>query len=111
MEVLVPISIFAMSFGIAYIAIMSGHREKMSMLEKGINPKEFENEKRKGRDSRKGALVLIAVGLGLIVGRTVDKMDLDGLENIGVPAFVCLFIGIALYGYYLLSRKDSENRA
>ena len=106
MEVLVPISIFAMSFGIAYIAIMSSHREKMSMLEKGINPQEFEAEKKKNRDSRKGGLVLIAVGLGLFLGRVIENSDMIPGGEIAMPALICLFIGIALFAHYKMVKKE-----
>jgi hypothetical protein len=107
MEVLIPISVFAMSFGIAYIAIMSSHREKMSMLEKGINPKEFEEEKRKNKDSRKGGMVLIAVGLGLLLGSLVDKSDVFPGGDVAIPSFICLFIGIALFAHHKMVKKES----
>ena len=108
-EILVPIAIFAMTFGIVYIAIMSSHREKMSMLEKGINLKEYELEKRKNKDSRKGGMVLIAVGLGLFIGNVVEKMDAFPGNDVAIPAFICLFIGIALFMHHSMVKKEIES--
>ncbi|MEZ4938490.1 MAG: DUF6249 domain-containing protein [Crocinitomicaceae bacterium] len=108
-EVLVPIAVFAMTFGITYIAIMSSHREKMSMLEKGINIKEYENERRKNKDSRKGALVLIAVGLGLFLGNIIQENSSLPGSDVAIPALICLFIGIALFAYHNMAKKESVN--
>ncbi|MCB0476635.1 MAG: hypothetical protein KDC84_00630 [Crocinitomicaceae bacterium] len=108
-EVLVPISVFAMSFGIAYIAIMSNHREKMSMLEKGINPKDYDLERKKHKDSRKGAMVLIAVGLGLFLGNVIQENHSIPGSDVAIPALICLFIGIALFAYHGMARKESAN--
>lgn len=103
-----PISVFAMTFGIAYIAIMSGHREKMSMLEKGINLKEYELEKRKNKDSRKGGMILIAVGLGLFLGNIVQEMESFPANDVAIPAFICLFIGIALFVHHSMTKKEID---
>ncbi len=107
-EVLVPIAVFAMTFGIVYIAIMSSHREKMSMLEKGINLKEYELEKRKNKDSRKGAMVLIAVGLGLFLGNIVQEMESFPASDVAIPAFICLFIGIALFAHHSMTKNEVD---
>jgi len=54
-------------------------------------------------------MVLIAVGLGLITGRIVDNLDIKGLDHIGVPAFICLFIGIALLTYHQMVKKETNS--
>lgn len=108
-EILVPISVFAMTFGIAYIAIMSSHREKMSMLEKGINLKEYELEKKRHKDSRKGGMVLIAVGLGLFLGNWVEKTNAFPGGDVAIPAFICLFIGIALFAYHRMAKNEIDS--
>lgn len=95
-EIIIPVSVFAMTFGIAYIAIISSHREKMNMIEKGIDPKEFKRLKvGKGNPTRSG-LVLLAIGLGLIVGSWVDKTHVLPVDGLGIPSFICVFIGAAL---------------
>lgn len=106
-EVLIPISVFAMSFGVAYIAIMSSHREKMSMLEKGINPQEFENERKKNRDGRKGAMVLIAVGLGLALGSVIQESDSIPGHDVAIPSLICIFIGLALFLHHQIAKKKA----
>lgn len=104
--IIIPVSIFAMTFGIAYIAIISSHREKMNMLEKGIDPKEFSKIKFKKGNPFKSGLVLLAVGLGLITGSWVDKTEVLPISGIGIPSFICIFIGIALLISSRLSKKS-----
>ena len=40
-EILIPITALAVIFGIVYVVITSRNRERMSMIEKGVNPKDF----------------------------------------------------------------------
>ena len=37
-EVLIPIAMFALIFGCVYISVTSKHRQRMAMIEKGMDP-------------------------------------------------------------------------
>jgi amino acid transporter len=58
--ILVPISLFAMVFGLVYLK----SRENLSMIEKGMNPKEFANRPAPYRNLKNG-LLLLGAGIGL----------------------------------------------
>lgn len=95
-HIIIPIAAFAMVFGIVYIIIISKHREKMNLIEKGIDPSIFKNQDETSKNPVKSGLILLAVGLGLMVGSWIDKTNILPLDGVGVPSFICLFIGIAL---------------
>lgn len=95
-QIIIPVAAFAMVFGIVYIIIISRHREKMNLIEKGIDPNIFKNEDEASKNPLKSGLVLLAIGLGLMVGSWVEKTNILPLDGVGIPSFICLFIGIAL---------------
>ena len=84
--ILVPLSFFAMVFGLVYIR----SRENMSMIEKGLNPKEFANRPAPYRNLKNG-LLLLGSGIGLALAYFITQYVLHDEEN---PALWFAFIGI-----------------
>jgi hypothetical protein len=60
-DILVPLSLFATAFGISYL----GSRERMAMIEKGINPRP-DNARSRGFANLRWGLLLMGSGLGLL---------------------------------------------
>lgn len=87
-NLLIPIALFAMIFGIVYIAITTSHREKMAMIEAGMDPNE---NKGKSHNKLRGALLFVFVPLGIIVGKLVH-------DSIGMEAEVCQLVFAFLFG-------------
>ena len=44
-EILVPIALFAMIFGIVYVGASTRHKQVMAMIEKGADPALFQKRK------------------------------------------------------------------
>ena len=84
--ILVPLSLFAMVFGLVYIK----SRENMSMIEKGLNPKEFANRPAPYRNLKNG-LLLLGAGIGLALAYIITQYVLHDEEN---PALWFALIGI-----------------
>ena len=105
-QLLIPISLFAMIFGIVYFAITTSHREKIAMIEAGMNPKE---EKEKSHNKLRGALLFVFVPLGILVGRVMFK-------QLGMEAEICqlifafLFGGLGLSLTYILEQTVLKNK-
>ncbi|MEO9532715.1 MAG: DUF6249 domain-containing protein [Crocinitomicaceae bacterium] len=105
-HLLIPISLFAMIFGIVYFAITTSHREKIAMIEAGMNPKE---EKEKSHNKLRGALLFVFVPLGILVGRVMFK-------QLGMEAEICqlifafLFGGLGLSLTYILEQTVLKNK-
>lgn len=109
MEFLVPITLFiagfAMIFGIRYL--MS--KEKMAMIERGINPREGQSAP-KPFLSLKYGLLLVGLGLGILIAlftTMIFKMN----EDQGVAVyFGCISIlgGLGLILSYSIEKKWLE---
>ena len=99
--ILVPLSFFAMVFGLVYIK----SRENMSMIEKGLNPKEFANRPAPYRNLKNG-LLLLGAGIGLALAYFITQYVLHDEEN---PALWFAFIGIG-GGLGLISSYRIEKR-
>ena len=100
--ILVPLGGCAMIFGIVYLK----SRENMAMIEKGMNPKEFNNRPAPYRNLKNG-LLLLGAGLGLLVAYFLTEYVTHDDDN---PAlwFALLGIGggLGLIGSYRIEKKE-----
>ncbi|HQW06755.1 MAG: hypothetical protein IPH05_16755 [Flavobacteriales bacterium] len=101
-EVFIPISLFAMTFGCVYVAVMAWHRQRMAMIEKGLTRDDLEKGAQ-GSSALAIGLTSLGVGLGLGIGWFVDKVinGADWGEN-PLPYFISVLIcgGTALVYYH-----------
>ncbi len=100
--ILVPLSLFAMVFGLVYLK----SRENLSMIEKGMNPKEFANRPAPYRNLKNG-LLLLGAGIGLALAYFITQYVLHDEEN---PALWFALIGIGgglgLISSYRIEKKE-----
>ena len=105
-EVIVPISVFAMIFGIVYTALR--HKERMMLIKTGGQASSLET---KGNilGSLKWGMIFIGIGLGIIIGKIVAS-NTSMEEEAAFFSMICLFGGSALMLYYIFANrmKDSE---
>jgi hypothetical protein len=113
-EVLVPVALFAMTFGIVYILATARHRQRMAMIDKGMDPGGLRDREVPMRGLRNG-LFMIGLGLGLFFGYIMDiNMPSNGLDgDMGdspLPYFimVLLFGGLALVTHHLIVRRKQQ---
>jgi len=106
MEALIPILgitvPFATIFGIVYIIYTTRHRERMSMIDKGMDPNLPQSPPDPLRAMRNG-LVLVGIGVGLLVGWLFHQYAMDPNSDTAFPYFMApaVFAGLALIVYYL----------
>lgn len=115
-EILVPITFFTTIFGICYLFFTSRNRERLAMIEKGINPKIFQTDYQKVSFITilllNAGLLAIGVGIAILVG---GLLELSGVkEDIAYPSSVLIFGGIALFiGFKitmnLVSKQDNNS--
>ncbi len=108
LTLLIPISLFAMVFGIVYFAIITSHREKIAMIEAGMNPNE-ENQKEKSHNKLRAALLFVFVPIGILLGR-LSYPSLGMEPEICQLVFAFLFGGIGLALTYILEQTWLRNR-
>jgi drug/metabolite transporter (DMT)-like permease len=105
-EIIIPIFgivfTFGTAFGIIYIIFTSRNRERMAMIERGMDPGISRSEADPMRSLRNG-LLFLGAGVGLLAGWLFEHF-LMGDEN-GSP--LPYIIGVAIFGglaqvlYYL----------
>lgn len=98
-DCIVSLAAFAAIFGIAYIYLVSRHRERMTIMEKGADPAMFHKE---GQTLKYGMLA-VGVAIGILVGAQLRAQGFD--KNVSYLSMVFLFSGLSLITFYLISRR------
>ncbi len=94
---------FSTGFGIVYIVMTTRHRERMSMIERGMNPDEG-SKRTDPEKSLKSGMQLIAVAIGLGCGYVLDVYT--NIERPWVyfgPIAFC--VGVVMILYYFRSKN------
>ena len=116
-ELLVPIfgmlTSFGSIFGIFYIYMTIRNKERMALIENGLNPNAFGNQENNGlkRWMLRLSLVAIGISLGIMVAFVFVEMFYTGetkkfyIGNVFYPSCVFLFGGLGLLSSYFLELK------
>lgn len=101
--ILVPLGLFAMIFGIIYIK----NRERMAMIERGMDPRNYKPQPAPWQNLKWG-LLLIGAGLGLFVAYILEQTWFANAEDSEVIYFglVALFGGIGLVISYRIEKEE-----
>lgn len=106
-EELIPIicslGLFAMIFGIRSLK----NREKIAMIEKGMNPNE-NRERPAPYISLKFGLLLLGAGLGLFIAYFIDIFALQGKNGVEAIYFALIGVGggLGLIISYIIEKKE-----
>ena len=106
MEALIPlfgiIVPFATAFGIIYIIFTTRHRERMNMIDKGMDPQLAKPTPDPLRSMRNG-MVLVGLGSGLVAGWLFHQYAMDPAADTPLPylAGPAIFAGVALILFYV----------
>lgn len=109
-EVIILPVLFLVIFAIAYISITSRHRERMAMIEKGLDLGAVKDMD-KGYSSLRNGLFLAGIGLGLLLGHLVaNALSFPGDP---LPYFMMVLLcgGAALIAHhFIIRRKLNEGK-
>ena len=107
--VLIPFAFFALVFGSLYVHLTTRNKERLAMIEKGVNPELFKTkpEPDSGFVTIKSGLFLIGVGIGIIAGYFLKESGMD--DSAAYFSMILLFGGIALVVSYFIQKKNTEN--
>lgn len=112
-ESVIPVIAIISTFGslifFVYMHYTSRHRERMALIQQGIDPMAYKARVKENSSSRilKNGILFAAVGMGLVAGWA--------LEEGGFPSEVAYFSMIFLFGgfgmviYYYSQRPRSRN--
>ena len=110
--IIVPVAMFAMIFGIIYLH----KRERMAMIERGMDPRRYKPQSAPFQNLKWG-LLLIGAGFGLFLAYILDhtafnhfKGQFDGDDaNVAIYfALIAIFGGAGLFLSYLIEKKENE---
>jgi hypothetical protein len=100
-EFLIPVSLFAMIFGIVYIIVR--RKERLAMIEKGADPSLFERGS-KSPASLKWGMLFVGIGVGILLGKIFAAYSCLG-EEASMFSMICLFGGLSLVIYHFVERS------
>ncbi len=107
-DILIPLAFFALTFGIVYFAVTTRHRERMKMIENGIDPSLFYNKGNKKGMAIKAGGLLVGIGLGLFLGSLLG----EALNNeIAIPGMIliCGGSGLLIANHFANKNGGEEN--
>ena len=100
-EFLIPISFFAMVFGIVYLLVR--RKERVALIEKGVDASIFGSSKNQP-SSLKWGLLFVGIGAGILLGKVLAVYTTLE-EEPAIFSMICLFGGIGLIIYHLIANR------
>ena len=106
-EVIIPVVLFLVIFGIFYLYFSSRNKERLALIEKGADASIFYGPKtaKSGKWVMQVGILAIGIALGVLVGAGLESAGMD--DDVAFPASVFLFAGIALVVSYFLAQKGN----
>jgi hypothetical protein len=106
-DLLVSVTAIAAIFGIIYVFLMTRYKERMSLMERGLSPKEFNNKNAVQSATLRFGLLLIGISIGILSGNFVAahfNVPRDG----AFIAMMFLFGGVSLLLSYWLEKRSNK---
>jgi hypothetical protein len=104
-EFLIPMSFFAMVFGIVYILVR--RKERLQMIERGVDASLFEKKRRTPSDLKWG-MIFVGIGVGILLGKIFAAYSRLG-EEASFFSMICLCGGLSLVIFHILARKMEKD--
>ncbi|MBS1523580.1 MAG: hypothetical protein JST50_21440 [Bacteroidetes bacterium] len=102
--IIISLGFFAMIFGIIYLY----KRERMAMIERGMDPRRYKPQSAPYQTLKWG-LLLIGAGTGLFLAYLMDRTIFKSMEDDNVAiyfALIAIFGGLGLFASYRIEKKE-----
>jgi hypothetical protein len=107
-DLLVSIAAFAGIFGIFYVFLMTRNRERMAMLERGVDPSLFTSKSNSSFQTLKLGMLCVGIAIGILIGHLLYRNNwLD--ESAAYLSMIFLFGGISLILNFIFERKNKPS--
>ncbi len=110
-DVVVPIVLFALVFGMFYLYISARNKERLALIEKGADASIFFGGKKftsTGKWILTVGIVAIGIALGVLVGHLL--MSAGMRESKAYPASIFFFGGAAMVAAYFIGKKVNGDK-
>lgn len=112
MEAIITVSLFLMIFGIVYLFVSTRNRERMALIEKGVDAGIFMKGKSNSGIGKviilNLALLLMGIGVGVFIAlllSTYTSLDTHAIYS----AAIFTMAGLGLYiGFYMTKKIEKE---
>ncbi|MEZ4903528.1 MAG: DUF6249 domain-containing protein [Spirosomataceae bacterium] len=108
-DFIVGMAAIAATFGILYVLLMTRHRERMSLMERGLSPKDFNNLNLIHSATLKYGLLCIGIALGIMTGNFIAR-HFDVPRQGAFIAMIFLFGGTSLIISYFIEQKNNHEK-
>ena len=108
--VIVSIGAFLGIFGIAYVFLMTRHRERIALIDKGADASIFTDKNQKYYPTLKFGMLFVGIALGILTGNWLDY-TYEFSKGVAYLAMVFLFGGISLILNFLIERNLNKSQS
>lgn len=99
-EIIVPVSFFAAVVVAIYISLSTRNKERLAMIEKGVDPSVFQNKSSGRLNALKWGMFTLGAGIGALVGSLLK----DAVGPIAIPGMIAIGAGLMLIIFYVLTK-------
>jgi hypothetical protein len=108
--IIISLGFFGMIFGIVYLY----KRERMAMIERGMDPRRYKPQSAPYQNLKWG-LLLIGAGLGLFLAYVLDRTIFKTTDyddgNVAIYfALIAIFGGLGLFASYRIEKKEISDK-
>ncbi len=112
-DILIPISFFSAVFGVMYLYLSTRNRERLALIEKGVDASIFMPGAKSKSPFYKVillnlALLLMGIGIGAFIALLLTTYTLLN-ENGVYPATIFTMAGVSLFVGFNMTKKLDEN--
>ena len=105
--IIVFLALFGTVFGIAYVFLTTRNRERLALIEKGVEASLFNSKGSKFSIAKfilNLALLFMGIGAGIFLGDLLaDSMDMK--EEVTIPSMLFVFGGLGLVAGFFITRS------
>ena len=112
-KAIIWIAFFASAFGVIYIYLNARHKERMSLIEKGVDASVFYSEKQGinwswSKFTLKIGMFFMGIALGLFMGALLLKINFIDNDVVIYFSSIFFFGGLSLLLYYIIIDRKSK---